>query len=179
MQHKTVCHSLSLLKFIKSQISIIGFAFLRICCTDTFTSGMSKIKFTSFQNPFILFSWCYLHLLNTQAWNLKNHFWLHFFLNIFYWLCYYSCPNFPLCPPLPGTSLLSSRTPLSSCPWVMSVSSLAFPFPILFSTSPCLFCTYQLCCLIPVPFPPFLPFPLPTLRMTFIPMILFLFWLFT
>ena len=51
--------------------------------------------------------------------------------------------------------------PLSSCPWVMDISSLASPFPILFLTSPCLFCTYQLCFLISVSFPQFSPFRLP------------------
>ena len=45
--------------------------------------------------------------------------------------------------------------PLSSCPWVVHVSSLASPLPILFLTSPCLFCTYQLCFSLPVPFPLF------------------------
>ena len=54
------------------------------------------------------------------------------------------------------------QSPLSSCPWVIQVNSLASPFPILFLTSPCLFCAYQLCFLIPVPFPSFSPFPLPT-----------------
>ena len=50
---------------------------------------------------------------------------------------------------------------LSSCPWVMHVSSLASTVPILFLTSPCLFCTYHLCFLFPVPFPSFSPSPLP------------------
>ena len=83
---------------------------------------------------------------------------------IFYWLYYYTCPNFflpfislrpvlPLTPPFPHLSL---------CSWVIPVSSLASPFPILFLTSPCLFYTYQLCFLFPVPFPWFSPFPLPT-----------------
>ena len=49
--------------------------------------------------------------------------------------------------------------PLSSCPWVIHISSLASPFPILYLTSPCLFCTYQLCFLFPVPFLPFFPLP--------------------
>ena len=44
---------------------------------------------------------------------------------------------------------------LSSCPWVMRVSSLASSFPIPVLTSPCIFCSYQLCFLIPTPFPPF------------------------
>ena len=48
--------------------------------------------------------------------------------------------------------------PLSSCLWVMHISSLASPFPILFLISPCLFCTYKLYFLISAPFLPFLPF---------------------
>ena len=48
-----------------------------------------------------------------------------------------------------------------TCPWVIHISSLASPFPILFSTSPCLFFTYNLCFLFPVPFPPFSPYPFP------------------
>ena len=35
--------------------------------------------------------------------------------------------------------------PFSSYPWVIHVSSLASPFPILFLTSSSLFCSYQLC----------------------------------
>ena len=46
---------------------------------------------------------------------------------------------------------------LSSCPWVVHISSLTSPFPILFLTSPCLFCTYHLCFLFPILFPPFSP----------------------
>ena len=41
------------------------------------------------------------------------------------------------------------------------ICSLASPFPILFLTSPCLFCTYQLCFFFPVPFPQFSLLPLP------------------
>ena len=50
----------------------------------------------------------------------------------------------------------------SLCPWVIHRSSLASLFPILFLTSPCLSCTYHLCFLFPVPFPPFSPLSLPT-----------------
>ena len=64
-------------------------------------------------------------------------------------------PIFSLCPPQP------SNLPLSSCPWAMHITSLASPFPILFLASPYLFCTYKLCFLIPVAFPPFFPLPLP------------------
>ena len=57
--------------------------------------------------------------------------------------------------------LHSSNAPLSSCPWVMHISSLTSPFPILHLTSSCPFCTYQLCFLFPAPVPPFSPFLLP------------------
>ena len=82
------------------------------------------------------------------------------FLNIFYWLCYYSCPIFfSLLFP---SSLPASHhiPPLSSCPWVIRISFLASPFPTLFLTFPCLFCTYYLCFLFPVQFPPFSSLPL-------------------
>ena len=68
-----------------------------------------------------------------------------YFFNIFYWLCYYSCPISPPYSPLPGTLPPTRILPFSSCPWVVHISSLASPFPILFLTSPCLFCTYNLC----------------------------------
>ena len=69
----------------------------------------------------------------------------------------------PLYSPLPCTFPPSSvPTTLSSCPWVIHISSLASLFPILFLPSPCLFCTYYLCFLFPVPFPSFSPLPLPT-----------------
>ena len=60
---------------------------------------------------------------------------------------------FPLCAPPTNLPRPSSSPPFSSHPWVVCVSSLASPFPILFLTSPSLFCTYQLCFLIPAPFP--------------------------
>ena len=53
---------------------------------------------------------------------------VHFFL-----------PFFPL---LPVSLLPPSLLHFSSCPWVIHRSSLSSPFPILFLTSPCLFCTY-------------------------------------
>ena len=40
---------------------------------------------------------------------------------------------------------------LSSCPWVVHISSLTSLFPILFLTSPCLFNAYQLCFLFSIP----------------------------
>ena len=51
---------------------------------------------------------------------------------------------------------------LSSCTWVVHISSLTSAFPMLFLTSPCLFYAYQLCFLCPVPFPSILPLSLPT-----------------
>ena len=77
-------------------------------------------------------------------------------------------------PPPPAFS------PLSSCLWAIHISSLASPFPILFLTSPCLFCTYHLCFLFPVTFPPFSLSPslLITLHVISISVILFLFQLF-
>ena len=68
--------------------------------------------------------------------------------------------------------------PHSSCPWVIHVSSLASPFPILFLTSPCQFCTYHLCFLYFLYlFPLFLfcPSPLITLHVISISVILFMF----
>ena len=64
-----------------------------------------------------------------------------FFLSIFYWLCYYSFPNFflPFIPPLPCTTPTLQHypsPPLSSFPWVVHISSLASLFLILFLTSP-------------------------------------------
>ena len=82
-----------------------------------------------------------------------NHQGSFFKKNIFYWLCYYSCPIFflpfiPLCPAAPLPPAFPS---LSSCSWVVHIRSLASPFPILILTSPCLFSAYHLCFLFPVP----------------------------
>ena len=89
-----------------------------------------------------------------------------------YHLCYlFSVPFPPLSPSH------KHPPPLSSCPWVRHISSVASPFPILFLPSPCLFSTYHLCLLFPVPFPPFflLPLPLITLHVISISVILCLF----
>ena len=83
------------------------------------------------------------------------------FLRIFYWLCYYSCSNFSSFAPSNRYPHSLQQSPLSSCSWVMYMRSLASAFPILFLTPHCLFYTYQLCFLIPSPFLPFCPFPLP------------------
>ena len=65
---------------------------------------------------------------------------------------------FSLYSPLPCNPLPPSFPHLSSCPWVIHISSLASPFPILFLTSLCLFYTYYLCFL----FLYLCPLPLPT-----------------
>ena len=66
-------------------------------------------------------------------------FWLLFsFKIIFYWLCYWT-----VCPPPPSTTHSLKQSPHHcSCPWVMCISSLASPFPILYFIPPWLFCNY-------------------------------------
>ena len=82
---------------------------------------------------------------------------------MFYGLCYYTCPNFsPFTTLHPVTPFPPAIPLLSSCPWVLYISSLVFPVPIIFLTSPCLFCIYQLCFLFLVPFSPFSPLLIPT-----------------
>ena len=97
-----------------------------------------------------------------------------YFLNVSYSLCYYSCPIYssPPCTPLPP-----ALPPLSSRPWVVHINPLASPFPIIFLTSPCQFCTYHLCFLFPCLFPhsPPSPSPLITLHVISISVILFQF----
>ena len=68
-------------------------------------------------------------------------------------------PFIPLCPahPLP----LALPPTFSSYPWIIHISSLASTFPVLFLTSPQLFCTYHFCYLFSVPFPPFSSPPSP------------------
>ena len=85
----------------------------------------------------------------------------------------YSCPIFfsllfssTLHSPPPAFTRLSLQS------WVIHVSSLASPFPILFLTFPCLFYTYH-SLLIPCTLSLILP-----LQVISISVILFLFWLF-
>ena len=58
-----------------------------------------------------------------------------------------------LAPHLPP-SFPSPAPPLSSCPWVVYISSLASTFPILFLTFPCRLSSDHLCYLFSVHFPP-------------------------
>ena len=54
-------------------------------------------------------------------------------------------PFFPFVSLHPVPLFPSAILPLSSCPWVVHVNSLASSFPILFLISPCLFCSYKVC----------------------------------
>ena len=105
-----------------------------------------------------------------QNWNF---FMMVFFLKYIYFTDYAITVDsiFPLLPPLPSIHLPSYNAPLSS---------LASPFPILFLTFSCIYCTYQLCFLISTLFPPFSSSPSQpiTIQMIFISMIWFLFLLF-
>ena len=89
------------------------------------------------------------------------------FLNIYF--IDYAITVVPIFLPLPPSTwylIPSGNPPLSSYSWVMHISSLATPFPILFLTSPCLLSVYQFVLLNPCTFSPILPVFLPiTLQM--------------
>ena len=63
--------------------------------------------------------------------------------------------HFPLFPSTLHTPSHPNSPRVSSRLWVIRISSLASTFPVLFLTSLCLFSTYHLCYLFPVPCPPF------------------------
>ena len=68
--------------------------------------------------------------------------------------------SFPLCPPPPSTCHALRQSPHHcSCLWVMGISSLATPFPILYFTSPWLLCNYLFVLLNPLTSSPFIPLP--------------------
>ena len=94
-------------------------------------------------------------------------FLFHLFIYLFFKIYFIDyaitvVPFPPLYSPPPCTSPPTHLPSLSSCPWVIHISSLASPFPRLFLTSPCLFCTCHLCFLFLLTFSPFSPHPLPT-----------------
>ena len=65
---------------------------------------------------------------------------------------------FPLCTPSTQNPPLPQAIPHHcSCPWVMHISSLTTPCPILYFTSPWLFCTYLFVLLNPLNFSPIHP----------------------
>ena len=70
---------------------------------------------------------------------------------------------FPRCPSPPSTPYsLRQFLHHCSCPWVMCISLLATPFPILYLTSPWLFSNYLFALLNPLTCSPILPLPLPS-----------------
>ena len=99
--------------------------------------------------------WCWTPAIFKTFWNLLFILFFKYILLFMLFVPFFS----PLYAPPPCTLLPPAFPPLSSCPWVIHISSLASPFPILFLTSPCPFCAYQSCFLFPVPFPPFSPLP--------------------
>ena len=62
---------------------------------------------------------------------------------IFYYYAITVISIFPLCTPPPSTPcFLRQFFYHCACPWVMCLSALTTPFPILYFTSPWLFCDY-------------------------------------
>ena len=70
-------------------------------------------------------------------------------------------PFFSLCPPPPSIPhTLRQFSHHCSCPWVMHIGSLFTPFPVLYFTSPWLFCNYLFLLVNPLtssPIPPHSP----------------------
>ena len=115
----------------------------------------------------IIWSFFFNLLINMTYINdffMLNHSWFfqispaNFLKNYILLIMISQLSHFPLFIPLHPTR---PSPPLISCLWVVHISSLASTFRILFLTSPCLFCTYYLCFLSPVPFPSFSPLHLP------------------
>ena len=70
--------------------------------------------------------------------------------------------SFSISPPPFSTSHTLRQSPHQcSWPWSMHISSLATPFPILYFTSPWLFCNYIIVLLNPLTTSPIPPHPLP------------------
>ena len=102
---------------------------------------------------------------NWKTWKIQGTCFpsrIHLFIFLIYFIDY-AITVVPIFPFFTSTQYPHSlrQSPLSSCPWVMYISSLTTPLPILFLTSP-YFVPTNLCFLIPAPFPPFSLSPLPT-----------------
>ena len=145
MWARTPPHSCENFPSGESQFPLIKYMHLNISCT-------SKSEKELLNN-----TWCVQSSPNSikvvPQYSLLFCFIMLFFKNIFYWLCYYTCPIFP--PSLHSilhTPSLPHSPKYSSCPWVIHISSLASTFPTLFLPSPCLFSTNHLCYLFSVPF---------------------------
>ena len=83
------------------------------------------------------------------------------FLIMLYWLCYYSFPNpNPFLSSTQHPPLLQTIPHHFSCPWVMCISSLAAPFPVLYFTFPWLFCKHLFVLLNPLTSSPIPPHPI-------------------
>ena len=77
---------------------------------------------------------------------------------VFYWLCYYGCPDFSQFVPFhPAPHSLWQSPHHCSCPPVLRVSSSATPFPIRYFTPPQLFCNYLFVLLNPLTSSPIFP----------------------
>ena len=131
-----------------------------LCSHEWIKAGLIiylSLLFVSYSSKYWGYTTCKIKSLFT--WNLHHPATCFFFLSIFYWLRYYSCPNFsPLSP--------STQYPPSlwqSPPWLMSmvvhIISLVFPFLILFLASLCLFFSLPIMLLNPYTFCPILPLP--------------------
>ena len=93
---------------------------------------------------FVLFwSFLYFILVGGVCFGFFKYILLSMLLQLFHFFSTLYSP--PPCTPLPPPF-----SHLSSCPWVVHISSLASPFPILLLTAPCLFCTYCLSFLFPI-----------------------------
>ena len=133
-------------------------------CKSFLIAGYKPLVNYRIWKYFLLFCGFYFYFLHIIICIKKLLIYLIYFLKYILLIMLLQLSPFflPFIPPLPCNHLPSSiPLPLSSCPWVIHISSLASPFPILFLTSPCLFCTYKLCFLFPVSFTSFTPLSLP------------------
>ena len=84
------------------------------------------------------------------------------FLNIFYWLCYYSCPISPRFTPLhPAHPLPPTFPHYSSCPWVITYKFFGLYVSYTILTLPMSIFYLPFMLLILCTFPPSLALPLP------------------
>ena len=119
---------------------------------------------------------CCLHSsVAVWLWDLQQDY----CFKVYFTDCANTVVPFSLYPPLPCVpSSLQHYPLLSSCPWIVHISSLASPFPILFYLPLSILCL-TIMLLIPCTFsPPFSLFPLITLHVISISVILYLFYLF-
>ena len=113
-----------------------------------------------------LAQWLWLGLfIGWVCGSLQSSFKIHsfsFFKSIFYWLCFYSCPNFSPFPHSTRYPLPSSNAPTYFMSIGHTYKFFGFSISCIVLNTPRLFCTYQICFLIPIRFSPFFLFPCPT-----------------